>query len=135
MVDFNNDSTVGRPPKDIVALIIIEKLYNYLEADEMYAKQRLGGAGATISIPRARLRNLFLVAHSMMKRKLPPGSYDKLKSICLDLNNKAVKEEDLLDCFLLLHSELDSVGLIKLDTRQQYNTLNIEESNKAQGYS
>jgi len=134
LVDFNNDSTISRPPRDIVALIIIEKFYNYLEADEIFAKQKLGGAGGMTSIPRARLRNLFLNTHSMMKRRLKEADYNRLRTVCCELQKK-VEPEELLECFLLMHTELDSSGLLRLDTKQAYNTLDIEESNKAQGYS
>ena len=133
MVDFNNEGTIQRPPKDIVALIIIEKLYNYLEADEIFAKQKLGGAGGVITIPRARLRNLFLTTHSMMKRRLKLDEYNRLRNLCTDLT-ATVDPKELLECFIILHDQLDRLGLIKLDTRPVYDSTDIEASNKAQGY-
>lgn len=133
MVDFNSTETISKPPKEIVALIIIEKLYNYLEADEHYAKTRLNGAGITTSIPRARLRNLFLVCHAMLSRRLSPDEFKKVSCVCMNLEKK-VEPADLMEAFITILTVLDSLELIKLDTKPVYNRKNVEESNKAQGY-
>ena len=134
MVDFNNEGTISRPPRDIVALIIIEKLYNYLEADEFWTAQSLNGVDSRLNTARSRLRNLFLTTHSMIQRRLPPEQYQKVRAVTTDLNKK-VTPQDLLDCFIILHEQLDKLGLIKLDTRPVYDSLDIEASNKAQGYN
>ena len=133
MVDFNSTETISKPPREVVALIIIEKLYNYLEADEHYAKTRLNGAGITISVPRARLRSLFLVCHAMLERRLKADEFKEIACVCCDLS-KEVHPADLMKCFITILTVLDKLELIKLDTKPVFNRLNVEESNKAQGY-
>ena len=133
MVDFNDAGTMSKPPKDVVALIIIEKLYNYLEADEIFAKQKLGGAGVMIAIPRARLRNLFLLCYPMMIRRLRTEEFNKVNQVCTDLEKK-VEPKELLDCFIMILKVLDSLELTKLDTKPVYNRARVEEANKVHGY-
>jgi hypothetical protein len=133
MVDFNDAGTMSKPPKDVVALIIIEKLYNYLEADEIFCKQKLGGAGGMTSIPRARLRNLFLLCRPMMERRLGSPEFDKVNIVCTDLEQQ-VDEKDLLECFIIIMSVLDKLELTKLDTKPVYNRARVEEANKVHGY-
>jgi hypothetical protein len=133
MVDFNNEGTVSRPPKDIVALIIIEKLYNFLEADESFAKTRMQGAGSTIAISRSRLRNLFLICHQMLQRKCKKEDYDQVYSTCIDLS-KDCSIDDLMESFMIILQVLDDIKLIKLDTDQVYNRHRTEEANKVHGY-
>lgn len=133
MVDFSNEGTVSKPPRDIVALIILEKLYNYLEADEIFAKQKLGGAGSMTNISRSRLRNLFLICQPMLQRRLSHEEYNKLNELCTNLT-KSVEPEELLECFFLVLAVLDKLELTKLDTKAVYNKTRVEESNKHHGY-
>ena len=82
MVDFNNDSVISKPPKEVVALIIIEKVYNFLEADEYYCKTKLNGAEPGLAISRSRpntnhvFRIIFIIfLLSLLGSKKPcPGS-------------------------------------------------------------
>jgi len=133
MVDFNNEGTISRPPKDIVALIIIEKHYNFLEADEYYSNRTLSGIAERLSSCRSRLRNLFLTCHAMLKRRLTPEQYEQLNHVCKDLKHDADAPE-IMKCFIIIHDQLDKLGLLKLDTRPVYDSTDIEASNKAQGY-
>jgi hypothetical protein len=133
MVDFNSDGTVSKPPKELVALIILEKFYNYLEADEYFTKQKSLGAPSLLATPRARLRNLFLVCHALLKRRLKPEEYAKVSKICLDLEFKP-EYTDLLSAFFTITELLDKLGLIKLDTKPVYNRTRVEEANKVHGY-
>jgi len=133
MVDFNNETTIGKPPKELVALIIIEKLYNFLEADEDYIKKRLGGASWPISTCRARLRTLYLMSYPMLQRRLPPEEFETLKRICEDHKHETT-EAELLSAFQSISVILDTLGLTKLDDRPTFKRHKIEEANKAQGY-
>ena len=132
MVDFNNETTIGKPPKDIVALIIIEKLYNFLEADEDYSKKRLGGASWPLSTSRARLRNLFLICYALLKRRLKSETFEKIRKLCED--GGQAQEKDVLEAYKEISVLLDELGLTKLDDKPNFNRNRVEESNKAQGY-
>lgn len=133
MVDFNSEGTISKPPKEIVALIIIEKLYNFLEADEQYTKTRFQGAGLSLAVSRARLRNLFLVCNVMLKRRCDATEFNKVKKVCMDFS-KDIDVDELMDCFLIILNVLDTLGLIKLDTKPVYNRHRTEEANKQHGY-
>jgi hypothetical protein len=133
MVDFNNETTIGKPPKEIVALIILEKLYNFLEAYEEYIKRRLGGAAWPIATVRARLSTLFLIAYPMLKRRLQPEAFEKVRVLCEDTTSKPADKE-ILDAFKIISNVLDELGLTKLDDKPVFNRRRIEEANTAQGY-
>ena len=133
MVDFNNESTISKPPKEVVALILIEKIYNFLEADEDYSKKRLIGGAVSIANSRSRLRTLFLMSHDLLRRSLDKEVYSAVKLVCMDLKQK-IEPDDLLESFGHIMAVMDKVGLTKLDTKPIYNRNSIEQSNKAQGY-
>ena len=117
MVDFNSEGTMSKPPKEVMALIIIEKLYNFLEADESYVKTMLNGASLGLAVSRARLRSLFLVTHEMLKRRIKqPEDFQKVESCCMDLTSK-VEGKELMEAFLIILQVLDDMQLIKLDTK------------------
>lgn len=133
MVDFNSEGTISKPPKEIVALIILEKLYNFLEADEHYTKTRLHGASLSLAIPRARLRNLFLVCHAMLERRLNPDQFQRVACVCMNLKEE-IEPSDLMECFIIILNVLDDLQLIKLDTKPVYARHRTEEANKHHGY-
>jgi hypothetical protein len=133
MVDFNNEATMGKPPKEVVALIIIEKVYNFLEADEDYAKNKLRGGQVSYAIAQARLRNLFFVSHTLLKRGLKEKEFDEITQVCLNTDSALVEHDDVLECFGRIFEVLDKVGLWKIDTKPTFNRLSVEESNQAQG--
>lgn len=133
MVDFNSEGTISKPPREVVALIIIEKLYNFLEADEDYSKKNLSGAGGFISISRARLRSLFLVCHQMLERRCTKEEFTKLTDVCIDLKTDT-EIADIMDAFKIILKVLDDLQLIKLDTKPVYNRHRTEEANKHHGY-
>ena len=135
MVDFNSEGTMTKPPKEVMALIIIEKLYNFLEADETYTKTMLNGASLGLAISRARLRGLFLVTHEMLKRRIKnKEDFEKIRSVCMDITRKDVDALSLMESFLIILQVLDDMQLIKLDTKPQYNRHRTEEANKHHGY-
>lgn len=133
-MDFNNEATMGKPPKEVISFIIIEKVYNFLEADEDYAKKTLQGAGVSYAIPQARLRNLFFVSHTLLKRNMKEKDFDAITSIALNTQHKAVEHDDILECFGRIFEVLDKVGLWKIDTKKVYERHRIEQSNKEHGY-
>jgi len=133
MVDFNSEGTISKPPKEVVALIIIEKLYNFLEADEHHAKTLLNGASLGQAVSRARLRSLFLVCHEMLKRRCDYDDYTKLKLYCLNLSHKP-EEDEMMDAFMIILKVLDQLQLIKLDTKPVFQRHRTEEANKQHGY-
>jgi len=134
MVDFNSEGTMSKPPKEIMALIILEKLYNFLEADEKCTQTKLNGASLGIAVSRARLRSLFLVTHEMLKRRIKrQEDFDKVACVCMNLSQK-IDDAELMTAFLIILQVLDDMQLIKLDTKPQYNRHRVEEANRHHGY-
>lgn len=133
MVDFNLEGTMSKPPKELVALMIIERMYNFLEADEQYSKTKLLGASIGLSVSRARLRSLFLLCQAMLKRRLKPTKYVELEEYCLNLDSKSNIQE-LITHFQTVVDILDKLQLLKLDTKPVYNRHKVEEANKHHGY-
>lgn len=134
MVDFNNEATMGKPPKEVVALIIIEKVYNFLEADEDYAKKTLQGGGMSYAVPQARLRNLFFVSHTLLKRHMTQEDFDAITTIALNTRHKEVEHDDILECFGRIFGVLDKVGLWKIDTKKVFERHRVEKANQEHGY-
>jgi len=135
MVDFNSEGTMSKPPKEVMALIIIEKVYNFLEADESYTQTFINGANTGLAVCRARLRALFLVTHEMLKRRIKnPEDFEKVESLCMDLTKNNLTSADLMESFIIILQVLDDMQLIKLDTKPQYNRHRVEEANRHHGY-
>lgn len=133
-MDFNSEATMGKKPTELVSSIIIEKVYNFLEADEDWAKKSLQGGAVQYSIARARLRTLFFASHTLLKRNMEEADFDWLTSTCLSTNSKEVEPEDVLECFGRIFQILDKVGLWKIDTKPIYERHRVEEANKQHGY-
>ena len=133
MVNFDNETTISKPPREVVALVAIEKLYNFLEADEAYTKDRMHGAAAPLATCRSRLRSLFLLAQPMLQRHLKATDYDLLRDGCLNINEE-LEADVVLDHFVKISEMLDKLELTRLDTKKKFDRQRIEESNKAQGY-
>lgn len=134
MVDFNNEATMGKPPKEVVALIIIEKIYNFLEADEDFAKKTLLGGSMSYAVPQARLRNLFFVSHTLLKRSMKEKDFDDITQVCLNTKHNGVEHDDILECFGRIFEVLDDVGLWKIDTKKKFERHRVETANKEHGY-
>ena len=133
MVNFNNDSTISKPPIEIVNLIVIEHWYNFRLAYEYYVKFKMGGSSSHIYDCRARLCTLFISIYDLLKRKLGQDRFTYIKEISTQLNKKPTDEE-ILDSYLTISEVLDEIGLTKLDTKPYVNRQKIEDSNKASGY-
>lgn len=133
-MDFNSEATMGKKPAELIASIIIEKVYNFLEADEDWAKKLMQGGAVTYAISRARLRTLYFASHNLLSRNMPKKDYDWLMAVCLSTDAHEVKVEDVLEGFGLIFQVLDKVGVWKVDTQKVYERHRVEEANKAHGY-
>lgn len=133
-MDFNNESTMGKKPTELIASILIEKVYNFLEADESWAKLKIQGGAVNYAIARARLRSLFFSSHNLLKRNMEDQEYNWLMSICLSTGANDTETEDVMEGFGMIFQVLDKVGLWKIDTRKVYDRHRVEEANKQHGY-
>jgi hypothetical protein len=102
MVNFNNDSTITKPPIDIVNLIIIEHWYNCRLAYEFYIKNKFNNAGITLADFRSRLISLYLSIIEILKRKLTPDEFENVNNICMNIDSKLSLHE-LLEAYLIIN--------------------------------
>jgi len=130
MVDFDNEATIGTPAADVERISILQRRYDLFEALEDYKKKRLGGAGVSLSIVRARLFSLFLELQAMLKRRWNKKEYTDLLYRCLESDT----EEEILNIIFTLNEELDSIRLTRIDMKKVYDSSKVEAENKAQGF-
>jgi len=133
-MDFNSEATMGKKPTEVVAMVIIEHVWNFMEADEDRAKKIMQGGAVSTAIVRARLRTLFFSSHTLLKRNMEEKDFDWLTSVCLSTDNKTFEADDILEGFGLIFQVLDKVGLWKIDTQKVYDRHRVEEANKQHGY-
>ena len=131
-MDFNNEATMGKKPTELVSSIIIEKIYNFLEADEFWSQKVMQGGGASYAIARARLRTLYNSSRNILQRNMTPKEYEKLTEVCMNTSVSMQPNEPLL-CYEKMFSVFDKVGLWKIDTKAVYNRERVEEANKVHG--
>jgi len=132
-MDFNNEGTMSKPPREVMALIIIEKIYNFIEADESYRKTKLQGANMNLAVSRARFGSLYLISRELLERKLTPEDLEKVRIVSVELDKK-IEYPELIEAYIIILKILDQLGLVKLDTRPAYQRHRTEESNQIHGY-
>lgn len=128
MVDFNNDSTITRTPKDILEILIIEKRTYFIDAYEKYIKDKTNGVQTPISILKARLNSLFLEIYPSLQKNMDKENFELLK------NNVNSKDADaLLQAFNDMSEFLYNKKLLMWDSMKQYDPTSAEEENKFHG--
>ena len=133
MVDFNSEGTMSKPPKEVMALIIVEDHYNLKQSLETYSQTYMNGATIGLASARARLLSLYIDVCVMLERRLGAEVFKRVTCDCLNIEKKMTFKE-LWESYLLIIRTLDDMGLLKLDTKPQYNRHRVEEANKQHGY-
>ena len=140
MVNFDNESTITTAPQDLIKMVILERRYNTIQAIELYHKQTADGMQSSLSFIRSRLWGLFIELERTLhnnfndkrnkneedKKEVKANPYLKLLKLM-----KSDKFEELNEAFLFINAFLYDVGLIKFDNKIKYNTVMVEEENKA----
>lgn len=140
MVDFNNEATIGTPAVDVQRITVLQRRYDLFEVLEDHKKKTLSGVSFPFSYVQARLMTLFLELQGMLKRRWKDKgkeelkqAYDDLYNVCMGKKDSA-SEEDYIKAILKLNEFLDELNLTKLDTRQQYDSGDMEKENDVKGY-
>jgi len=128
MVDFNNDSTITRTPKDILEILIIEKRTYFIDAYEKYIKDKSNGVKAPISVLKARLTSLYLEIYPSLSKNMDETELIGLRKFIDSDNSK-----DLLDAFNQISEFLYAKKLLMWDSMKQYDPTSAEEENKFHG--
>ena len=131
MVDFNNETTIGRPAVDIERVSVLQRRYEYIEALEDYNKHKFMNARKDTSIIRARLVSLFLELQGTIKRHLKEKEYNELYTNIFNAKDFEIN----LQSFLIINEFIDDkLKITRLDTQKYYDASNVEEENKEKGY-
>lgn len=128
MVNFNNESTITRAPKNILEILIIEKRSYFLDALEQYYKDKFNNRNPTNSVIRARLITLFLDIKTSITRSRDKEEVEVLKDKVMSKNT-----DDLLEAFDIISDYLDSKKLLQWDSMKTYDPGSVEEENKFHG--
>ena len=124
MVDFNNETTVGRPAIDIVRVLILQRRSDLFEAWEFYKKKESDGVERGFPTVKARLFSLFLELQPMFKRRLKKENYEYLIKLI-----ESDEEKDIMAAIYKINEELDDINLIKMDTKKSYDKTSWETEN------
>jgi len=138
MVDFNNETTVSSPAANIVKLLVVEARYNSFLAVEEYNNKISSSVNYNQGRLRARLGTWFLEHQAYLDRTFTKA--EDIKEILevkkdLFFNKKDLEYSRIMEIIIFLNNVIDKLKITKLDTRQQYDTTDIEEDNKANEYS
>lgn len=128
MVDFNNDSTITRSAKDILAVLIIEKRTYVIDAIEQYIKDKSRGIHPSISIVKARLHSFYIEILPSIAKSYNDDEHKKLYALITSTNI-----EDLIKGFNELSNYLYVKKLIMWDSMRQYDPSSAEQENEFHG--
>lgn len=136
MVNFNNETTVATPAKDIIRVLALQARANVFESWEYYLKKKETSSNVDISTVKARLSVWFLEHQAYIKDRVLTGKdkvkYEKMKLDML-INLHKLKEEEVIENILFLNELVDKLKLTRLDTRAVWDRTSLEDSNEAQG--
>ena len=138
MVNFNNETTVSSPAANIVKLLVIEARYNSFLALEEYNSKISGSINYNQGRVRARLGTWYLEHQAYLERTFTKAEdIIEIDAVKKDLffNKQDLEYTRILEIIIFLNNIIDKLKITKLDTKQQYDTTNIEEDNKHNEYS
>lgn len=124
MVDFNNESTVGTPRSDILAVLILQRRNDAINSIEHFNKLVGQGADPPIAHLRAAILAFFLEFRAALKNSMSADEYSRLLNQC-----QSSHAEDLSSAFMAIDDHLYKKNIIKIDSRKSVDTDDIEASN------
>jgi hypothetical protein len=126
MVDFNSETTVGLARKDILTMIVMERLYNTIGGLEEYHKFEYSGGSGNIALPKQRLLTLFNTLQPALEKSLKKELYFEL---VLFKNSEDINVIER--SFQIINQWLYDKNLTKLDDRPTWNRFDLEADNQA----
>ena len=129
MVNFENEATVTVAPADLVKVLILQKWDNFNLSLEHYIEHMYANRLTSVDLPilRSRLLSLFNCVQATLKRRLKEEKYEQIQK-----NIHTGTFEQLIEASQQMNEELDSMGLLKIDTKQVLGG-DLIERNKKQG--
>lgn len=132
MVDFNNEKTIGTPAVDIVRVLILEKRQHVFDAVEAYNKLEYANVDADLAVVRARYVTYYLELQAFVHRRHQPESPVR-QAIEKPINATTTTKHDIIKGIINLNNELDTINLIKIDTRKAIDTTRVVQEDESKG--
>ena len=125
MVDFNSESLINQPIKQINLFLVIELHYNVLESLELYKKQKYNN---TVPVSLPALKSRIYLLYIRVRHSLTPILNDEIEPL-IKTNDitEMLKGFDLMDKYLL-----EKKVTVFLDIRN-YDTYKSWQEDEAKG--
>lgn len=127
MVDFNTETAINTPAKNIEGVLLFEKREAFLLAKESYKVLVYQGSQPSLAVARARLLNLIDNWHGYLARTKQP-----VKEWIKKIDDDNITSEELFNIFYEISKLMDSSNLTKID-REKIDRQNIELENEYTG--
>jgi hypothetical protein len=134
MVDFNSAELFSANKGEILNLIILGRRDETINAFQMWRETKLNNSGD------ARIKHKLLSCMSALYLEIAEALERKIKDEALIFSLKKalfgnfnVTDNEIIFIFRTLNGVLDELNLIKIDTRKNIDTTNIEEENLEKG--
>lgn len=125
----SDDQTIGMPAIDIERVSLLQRRYDFIEAYEVYKKQKLNRINASLNLVRARLISFFLQMQAMIKRRKSKEVYEEIERKCFN----SVDEGEIIGVFCEISEDLDRMNLTKIDTKKDLDRSLVENENEEAG--
>jgi len=132
MVNFNSDATIGISPKNILAMIILQRRNDLIEAIESAKSKDLQGQTPNLSQVSARLLSLKLELEELLIRKLPRKRRKELEEI---IKKDSPTIQEIINAYMIINKALDKTEITKIDTLRKLDFQDIEKMNEHFGYT
>lgn len=113
---FEEISRISIPAIDIEKGIILSMRYNFLMALEEYRIKIYNGVNYPRTHIKARIQTLFETLKPLLKRRLPISEFNRISEL---IYKRDITEEQIVDLFNIINTELDQMYLTRLDTIQK----------------
>ena len=125
MVDFNNEATVGTPRGDILAVLLLQRRNDAINAFEHFNKLVAQGADPPIGHLRSCVLSFFLEFRAALKNAMNAAEYSRVMGLC-----QSYKAEELSEGFIAVDDWLYKKNITKIDSRKQVDSEDVEASNE-----
>ena len=133
MVDFNNETTMTRPRKDVLNFMILQGVQDIMAAYDIYMEKKIKGYESGLPELKAKiltLTNLLLKSslEKEMKKQKVKGRYTSIEEF-----RKAIIESDdneIIEIINYLEGFLYQKDVTKWDTKEVYDRTDIMAMNR-----
>lgn len=138
MVNFDSDSAVSTPPGDLVKIVILEARQQVTQSMEFYERSDFMKLDAQSRLAEiyGNVRHFWRQIKAMAKRRLK-GAKGTIEDPTYDMVNKAIMGannfEELDEAYDWMNEFIDDMGVTKIDSKRNYEDLDIEEANELEG--